>query len=142
ERRSDLHPLDSAPLEGDGDVVTDPVTGESLRVIDLEATHLAPGQDLLCSLGLLNFLRTPYSVRAYAEAMESDDYLDRALARIEAARQQILAHPGSAPSGALELAANAAGFAEAALENGWVSTGLVTAAERDAYRTTHGGLVT
>jgi len=141
-RRSDLHGPEFTPIDGDVDVVRDPGTGELLRVVDFEAAAMSPGEERTATIGLKDFLRSPYSVRAYAEAMESDAYLDRTLARFEAARLALLARPGDAPADALALASNAAAFAEAALDGGYVATGLVTAAEREAYRTAHGGLTT
>ena len=142
KRRSDLHPALFEPVTGDADVVMDPAIGESLRVADLEAVGLSPGQELSCTVGFKNFLRNPYSVRAYAEGLEPDAYIDRALARIEAARQQVLAHPELASGPAVVLASDALTFAETAIANAYVATGLVSAAERDAYRAAHGGLVT
>jgi len=139
-RRSALYPELYAPVSGDVYELVEAGTGYGVKVMDLVAVELAPGEERSVTLNLRGFERTPFSVRTLTEALNAQTYLRSELNAIEAARQAILGAPTGQAVGVVALAGDRAAFADTALRRGYVARGLVGAEEVGYYVAVNGGL--
>jgi hypothetical protein len=119
-RRSQVVP--GAP---DLHVQVNPVTGDSLAFLDLACGLLAPDETRSITVGISNFVISPFSVRAFADALPLDRFLELESWRIEEARQALVNSGAALTSNASALAGNAVAFRDSALMATWVRPGLL-----------------
>ena len=139
-RRSALYPELFGLAGGDLYVVADPATNYPLQVLDLIAVNVPPDEELTCTVHMRGFERTPFSVRALTEALETQTYIRGELNEIETARLAILAHPAGVPPVVLALATDRMAFADTALQRGHVARGLLTVEDLLRYQALTGGM--
>lgn len=134
--RSELLPGSTIPISGDVYAAADSTTGSSLQVLDLLAVDTAPGEEVVCSLGLKEFPGSPFSVRAFSEILDTGSFLNSEAERIEAVRNAVLLDPGSYSPATVVLAADADAFRDSALTRTYVDRGLLSTEQLAVYSVT------
>ena len=125
-RRSDLWPSVYAPIAGDVMTLENGAGDDSLRVIDLIARDVSPGQDVTLYLSLRGFARDTHSLRALVRLDETTAFLESAVDEIEATRQAVLA-AGVPLDPAIEaLVGNPFAMRDSALSQTYVASGLIS----------------